>query len=140
MDAGSSDMLHNCTAGASYNLKVPPEMRPDLTYAEWKREVKVWERGTPIEKKKQGLALAWRLKGNVRKTIFQEVDIDQMDCNDGVKHVLAALDKIFTKDTAQAGLLALDSLIEYRRPSRMSIKQFLIEFNVKLNAIKAYMK
>lgn len=130
-------MLHGA-GEASFTLKVPPEMRSDLSYLEWKKEVTIWQRGTTVAKEKQGIALAWRLKGNVRKTIFQEVDIDKMDCADGVKNILEALDNYFKQDTAQAGLVALDSLIEYRRPPHMSYKEFVMNFHVKYNAIKAY--
>ena len=123
---------------ARFSMKVPPAMRDDLTYNEWKHELKVWCGGTNVEKKKQGFTLAWSLTGDVRKTVMSEVSIEELDCEDGIKNVLKVLDKHFEKDTAQAGLLAFDAFIEYKRPSDLSIKDYLISFNLKYNAIKSY--
>ena len=122
---------------ARFSMKVPPQMRNDLTYREWKHELLVWCRGTNVAKAKQGITVAWSLTGDVRKTVMSEVTIDDMDCEDGIKNILV-LDKHFEKDSAQAGLIAFDSFIEYRRPKNVSIKEYLIGFNLKYNTIKSY--
>lgn len=123
---------------ARFSLKVPPLMRDDLSYNEWKQELEWWLCGTEIVKAKQGITLAWSLTGDVRKTIMSEVPLDDINCDNGVDNILKVLDKHFAKDTALAGLLAFDDFIEYKRPKSMSIADFLIRFNLKYNAMKSH--
>ena len=42
---------------ASSSYKNPPEMREDLVYEDWKRELAIWQDFTELEKKRQGSAV-----------------------------------------------------------------------------------
>ena len=45
---------------ARFSMKVPPQMRNDLTYREWKHELLVWCRGTNVAKRNHsGLVTDW---------------------------------------------------------------------------------
>ena len=49
-----------------------------------------------------------------------------------------ALDTLFVKDAAESAFTEFENFIKFRRPGDMSIKDYLIEFNLRLNKIKTH--
>ena len=38
------------------NIKTPPTLQEDISYKNWKKEIKIWQKFTSVEKEKQALA------------------------------------------------------------------------------------
>ena len=103
-------------------------------YADWKNEILIWsdyiQDKTPLEK--QGLALFLSLNGDARKAAAK-VKLEDMKKNDGLQTVLKELDKFFLKDADREAFLAYDRFHSFVRPTGMSIKDFLIKFELMRN-------
>ena len=120
------------------HYKAPPRKTEDLTYENWKKEVKIWQFQSNLEKPKQGGALYLSLEGKARQTVLAEVDPDEINCDDGVKNILKALDQYYKKDESKSAYSAFDDFIKYRRDPSMSLNEFLIEFNLKCHKIENF--
>lgn len=123
---------------ASNSFKNPPEMRDDLLYDDWKRELSIWENFTDLDNKRQGSAVFLSLKGKARETVLAEVDVSKLNSVDGVKHVTEALDKLFGKNKAESAFTSFENFIKFKRPMNMSIKDYTIEFNLKLKKVESH--
>lgn len=121
---------------SKFNYKSPPEMRDGLSYSDWKKELAIWCAFTDLEKKRQGGALFLTLAGKARETVLAEVALVKINADSGVDAITHALDKLFEKDKAESAFASFENFIKFRRPSDMSIKDYMIEFNLRLNRIK----
>ena len=116
----------------SRNIRDPPKMSEP--YAEWKEEVYIWSEyvmdKTPMNK--QGLALFLSLEGDARKAAAK-VKLVDMKKDNGLETVLKELDKFFMKDKDREAFLSYDRFHSFRRPAGMSVKDFLIKFELLRN-------
>ena len=114
------------------SIRDPPPMSEP--YEGWKNEVHAWSILVveKIPKTKQGIALFLSLKGDARKAA-SKVPLSDMQKDEGLNLVLAELDKFFLKDKDRAAFLAYDKFNAFRRPDGMSIKEFLMKFELLLN-------
>ena len=79
------------------DFKAPPTLNKDIPYATWKKELKIWEAFTSIEKKRAP-AIFLTLTGQARETVL-EFDIDtELAVDDGVKNLTTALDALYLQD------------------------------------------
>ena len=116
----------------SRSIRDPPKMSEP--YAEWKEEVYIWSEfvvdKTPMTK--QGLALFLSLEGDARKAAAK-VKLVDMKKADGLQTVLKELDKFFLKDKDREAFLSYDKFHTFKRPAGMSVKDFLIKFELLRN-------
>ena len=85
----------------SRSYKNPPEMRDDLLYTDWKRELSIWEDFTDLEKSKQGPAVFLTLKGKARETVLADIDVAKLKTDSGVKCITDVLDKLYDTNPAE---------------------------------------
>ena len=78
----------------------PPVFSEDKNYERWKGEIGAWEIVCKIEKKERALNVALSLPegSEVRDKVFGEIDIVQLNTEDGMKTLIAHLDKWYKKD------------------------------------------
>ena len=124
-------------SSANY-YKAPPRKTDHITYDNWKKEVKIWEFQSNLDNAKRGSALLLSLEGKPRETVLAEVEIDQINCEDGVKNIFIALDRFYKKDEAKSAYFAFDDFVKYKRDPKMSLKDYLIEFNLKQHRIENF--
>ena len=120
------------------SFKAPPSMRDDLSYDDWKREVKIWVRLTTLDKKQQGSALFLSLKDKARATVLAEVEDEEYDKDSIVTKIMAALDKLLKKNDTETAYQAFDDFIKFRRPQSMSIEKYMVEFNLRYAKLKKH--
>ena len=118
-------------------IKTPPALREDIPYESWKKEIQIWQRFTSLEKEKQALAIFLSLEGKARETVL-EVEVDDLNKDDGVEKVLAKLDNLFLKDKLQLAYTSYDNFEKFRRPSDMSMADYVAEFERLYNKAKVY--
>ena len=123
---------------ASSALKTPPVMTEDLPYREWKTEIDIWCNFTDLSKKKQGGAIFLTLQGKARETIRSQLSKEEIASETAVQKILDTLDKLYLNDEQQSGFIAYDEFVNYRRPSGTSIKDYIVEFNLKIAKLKTY--
>jgi hypothetical protein len=120
------------------SYKNPPEMRDGLLYEDWKKELEIWCSFTDLDKKRQGPAIFLTLKGKARETVLADVDSAKLKDDTGVKEITTALDKLYVKDKSESAFVAFENFIKFKRSTNMSIKDFSIEFNLRLSKIKTH--
>ena len=98
------------------NFKNPPEMRDDLLYDDWKKELQIWSMFTDLEKKRQGPAIFLTLKGKARETILAEIMPTDMSKDNGEDTITASLDKLYVKNESASAFNAFENFSRFRRP------------------------
>ena len=125
-------------ASSNNNYKAPPRKTDEITYVNWKKEVALWSFNTKCEKVKQGTALYLSLEGKPRETVLAEVPLDEITCDDGIKNIFKCLDKYYKKDETKSAFTAFDEFIKFRRDPKTSLKDYLIDFNLKYHRIENF--
>ena len=77
-------------------FKDPPTFK-GKDYSQWKSEVELWQMFTEMDKARQGISLALSLEGKAREIAISR-DKSLLTTKDGVKNVLAELDKLLEKE------------------------------------------
>ena len=119
------------------NFKTLPSLTRCLSYEAWFKELKIWQSFTDIPKAKQGPALFLILESKARETV-SELDVDEINSDNGVKNIAACLDRLYLKDKTQTANETYDSFERFRRPDDMTISDYINEFERLLNKIKRY--
>ena len=101
------------------------------------KELQIWESFTDIPGAKRGPAVFLSLQGKAREAAL-ELGVEQINNKDGVKNIVAKLDKLYLKDKSQSTYEAYDNFEHFKRPSDMSISDYINEFERLLNKTKQY--
>ena len=122
---------------ASNNYKAPPTLGKSSSYDNWLKEIAIWQTFTDITPKKQGSAIFLTLEGKAREAVL-ELEVKDINCDDGVKNVLAKLDTLYVRDKVQTAYEAYDRFEKFQRNSEMSMSDFMIEFERLLSKTKSF--
>ena len=122
---------------ASKDFKAPPTLNEKIVYSTWKKELKIWEAFTSIEKKKQAPAIFLTLSGQAREAVL-EIDLEKLASDDGVKNLVAALDELYLVDETCSAYEAYEAFEKFVRPSEMTISDYIIHFERLYNKAKSH--
>ena len=114
-------------------------MRDDLAYSDWKKEMEIWELTNSIlgcTKPVLAGTLFESLTGQARNTVLSELDVSKIASDDGVDHIKKTLDEFFLGNAVKNAFEAHDELVKFRRKSNTNVKDFLVEFQLKVNKVK----
>ena len=114
-------------ASTKTSRQAPPSLPEAKSYDDWLKLLKIWRRITDVEKSKQGSTLLLSLKGETQEAALQ-VSEDDIVKDDGIDYIIKELDKLYKKDDTLKKFEILDSFESYRRPTHVTIKQYIIEF------------
>ena len=121
---------------AKANFKHPPMMKEDISYEDWKSDVEVWSDITDLEDKNKGGAVFLTLEGKARETVRAGVTRAEMKADDGLTKILTCLDELFKEDATRKSFNAFEHFIKFKRPSDMSMENFIVEFNIRYSKLK----
>ena len=121
--------------------KIPlPQFRRDKNYSLFKKEVVAWQEVTDVKLEKQGIVLALSLPEtedfNLREKVFENLSLEQLKGDNGVKYLITFLDEQFGKDELEDSLQKFEDFEDYYRGSGEDITQFITNFDLKYNRIK----
>ena len=122
---------------ASNNLKTPPVLVDEDSYDEWKGDLAIWQLYTDLDKKKQGPAVYLLLSGRARECV-RDLKPEEIGAEDGVKKIIDKLDTLFEKDVNTQTYLAFKEFYDYRRPSGVSITEFLVHYEYLYHKLARY--
>ena len=122
---------------ASTNYKAPPSLTCSTCYEDWFKEIEIWQAFTDLTDEKQGPAIFLTLEGKARETVLN-LDIKEIKAKNGVESIVKALNKLYLKDKLQMAYETYDAFEKFRRPEKMSIKEYINEFERLLNNTKKY--
>ena len=104
----------------------PPALLKDK-YSTWKKEMKIWELVTSLDKTKRALMVILSLEGKAREAVL-ELDTAVLNSEDGIKKLYEKLDTLFLEDINQSAFRAYETFENYQRPPGTSLEDFLIDF------------
>ena len=119
------------------NFKNPPKFSAETSYENWVKELKLWALCSKVEKNEQGPAVALTLEGRAKAAVL-EMEIEELNAEDGLPKLIAKLDGLFLKDENQRVYAAYEEFETYSRPADMSIDDFISDFERLYNKVKAY--
>ena len=111
----------------SSNIKAPPSLSKCSSYEAWLKEIQIWQAFTDLADIKQGPAIFLILEGRSREAVL-ELDVSKISAKDGVKTIIEKLDSLYLKDKTQSAFEAYDSFEKFRRPSEMTINEYINQF------------
>ena len=123
---------------SSTRFKAPPSLTRSTSYEAWLNELQIWESFTDISGDKRGSAMFLSLKGKARDAALELEVAEQINNKDGIKNIVAKLDKLYLKDKTQSAYEAYDKFECFKHRINMSISDYLNEFErllIKLNSM-----
>ena len=119
-------------------VSAPPSL-DDMSFDDWLIDVEIWEDFNKDRlKTKVGNYLYQHLKGKAKETVRNDLSGAEIKSGDGYKLIIESLTKLYKKDTARHEYVTFDKFIKFKRPADMSIKDYLVEYNIRYNKVKSY--
>ena len=115
-------------------------MKKNQSYRNWKKELQIWEATNEVlgvEGKVQAGTLFESLKGMPRQTVLSEMDVTDIIADKGVTNIINILDHFFMGNKIQFAYNAINELMSFKRESGVTVEQFIVEFKLQVNRVKA---
>ena len=106
--------------------KHPPTFK-GKDYSQWELVVELWQMFTEMDKTRQGIVLALSLKVKVMEIVIC-IDKSLLTTEDGVKNVLAKLDKLFEKKKTNQMYEAYTQFETFKKIEAMPMFDYIVEF------------
>ena len=124
--------------------KSPPLLQKAKSYEDWVKKSKIWVKITCLLPESQGGAVLMSLEGGAvlmslegeTEDAVLELTEEELTSADSVKNILSRLDSIFKKNTTLEKFEALDNFECYCWLHHVSISDFVVEFDKRLNRTK----
>lgn len=117
-----------------------PVFRKGMLYSDWRKEVKIWQATNDlrnVKKEVQAGLLFESLVGKPRETVLSELQVEEIICAAGLTNIFRKLDNYFEGNKTKNAFQAHDELMSFTRAPGTSMEDFLIEFQLKVNKVKA---
>ena len=120
------------------SVKSPPVLEEGGNYENFKKELKVWQLLKFCTNKEEGpLVFRHSLTGTA-KAAAHALTVDEIGSETGLAQILSKLDDVYLTDKNQRIFSALDAFEKFKRPSNMSMNNFLLEFQKLHNKVVSY--
>jgi len=116
-------------------LKNPPPFRDDDDYEAWKNDIEMWSSVTDIKEENKAVIVHLSLTGKARKA-SSELKSSQLKHADGMKTLMAKLDRVFLQDPNWKCFNAYLAFENLRRDPNSSIDDYLSEFDSRYHKLK----
>ena len=117
---------------ATRKLFVPPILSCINEFEEWLHETEIWQCLTDLDKEKQGPVIYLSLDKKIRKTCSDR-KVRDLNSEHGVDILVNNLKSLFAKNINQAPYLAYDKYETFKRPTDMSMIDFInIKYEMEL--------
>ena len=113
----------------------PPEFMESTSWTDYKKENKIWQALTTLKPEQQGPCLYLSLQGKARQAAL-ELDLEVIKGKDGIQLILECLDVLFLEDMMQTAYLAYQTFKNFKQPSQMLMKDYLVKFEQLYTKIK----
>ena len=119
----------------------PPDFRKCKTYERYKQELKAWRIVTEVPKKKQGIAIALSLPSDgddktcIREKVFEQIDLEDLEKDEGLETLIAFLDKQLGKDDLSDSFEKFEDFEDYSRSKVETVVEYIAKFDQKYNRL-----
>lgn len=116
----------------------PPVFSACKPYDRWKIELEAWTKVTKLSKKQQGLAVALSFPegSQVRDKVFSELEINQLDADDGIEKLISFLDGVYLQDELVRAYEAWSDFDKYRKSDNILMEDYIMEYKKLYNKVK----
>ena len=114
----------------------PPALLKDK-YSTWRKEMKIWELVTSLDKSKRALMLFLSLEGKASEAVL-ELDTVVLNSEDGMKKLYEKLNTLFLEDINQSAFWPYEIFENFWRPPGTSLEDFQIEFDRLVAKLKNF--
>lgn len=116
---------------ASKNFEPPAFVSDTKTYEQYKEDVLMWSRITPVQKKIQAEVIVYNLEGHpsgIKEKIILNIGDKIKNADDGVQHLMVFLDTIYKRDEMADAWSKYKNFQKIRRVDNAPINNFIAEF------------
>lgn len=119
----------------------PPLYNPKIkSYELFKQELLAWKEVTELDKKKQGVAIALSLPENdesqIREKVFDQLNLEDLKKETGLKTLIEFLDKHLAKDDLADSLEKFEDFEDFKRSDGQSVNEYISIFDAKYRKIE----
>lgn len=117
-----------------------PVMKNNQQYVDWKKELQIWKNTNTVlqvDKQIQAGILFESLEGIPRQTVLSELSVSEITDVNGFENIIRTLDEYFVGNETQNAYTVIDELLQFKCEKGSSIENFIIEFQLKVNKVKA---
>ena len=111
-----------------------PVLKDGVSYSDWKKRVNIWQLGTDTKAEARAVKLVMNMSGKPEEVAIQ-IAPTKLGAENGVAVLLEELDKLFEEDKTLSIFAAIDNFTSYRRPSSLSIDEYIREFQQRYKAL-----
>ena len=129
--------ISNASSSSGGSLQRPRSFDSSMTYESWKKQIQLWQICCRLEKKQQAPALVLSLEGKSKEACL-ELDISELNSDDGVQKVLTKLDGLYKKDENQLIYVSLKKFEKHLRQTNQTLDDYINEFERLHNKLKHY--
>ena len=108
--------------------KGPPVLDDDTDYEVWKKSIAAWELLTDLEAKKRGLSIFLNACKGKYFDIVSKLEIGTINCDQGVRNILAVLDRYCLSTEAQRAYAAFEQFHKFKRQPGQNVNDALLKF------------
>ena len=119
-------------------LKAPPQFNPgEDNYEEFKKELRIWDSFTDLDKKKRGPAVYLSLDKKSKQAVSQ-LTPENLSEEDGLQQIIQKLDDVYLADKTTRAYAAFQKFYKCRRDSGETFEAFLVRFEDLNNGMAEY--
>lgn len=124
---------------SSKSYRAPPRLDiSGASFDDWLTDVTIWAKLPGDEDGKGGL-LYLSLEGKAKDTVRSKLSVDEIfDKAQGVNNIINCLKTLYKKDESKNNYRTFLSFINFQRVSGQSIRDFIMEFNLKYDKVKGF--
>ena len=123
-------------ATARTSIKDPPVLNDEKSFNDWKKELEFWQIATDVKPEKQGATVFLSLKGKSREAVL-EMSAAEIKTANGLDAIVAKLDTLWKEDENLEAFNAYERFEKFKRPSDMSVNDYIIAFERLNNKLAA---
>ncbi|XP_050732761.1 uncharacterized protein LOC127006649 isoform X3 [Eriocheir sinensis] len=118
----------------------PPVFGGEKSYVRWRTELEAWLLVTNVDKKKQAItvALSFPEGSEVRDRIFGEVEMNDLNSEDGMAKLLEYLDKWYKKDKLTGAYDSWADFDSFRKGDNTKMESYISEFEKRHKKLLEY--
>ena len=116
----------------------PPVFNKEKGFERYLQELSAWSEITSLDKKKMGIAVALSLpesdETGIRGRVFEEIDLNKLETDDGLGTLITFMKKHLGKDDLADSLEKYEDFEDFRR-NGLSMTEYISKFDLKYNRI-----
>lgn len=138
-----ADNITNSTGGVRTSMNVkqnPPKFIEGSNYDNWKKKLEMWGIVTGYLKSEQAVMVMLTSFENNSKAerILSEISVEDLNCDTGLKNLLAKLDETYKKDKIDDAYDSYKKFIQWKKPIEMSMQDFIVEFEHRYHHMNSH--